>query len=112
MELTDPDQARAYVEAYLEITRGTMVIVRRVAGLDELRWRPGSDAEEAARASLLDDPPDVAPVVEVAGWGLRVELTLVVDQRLQRNTFEVGGDGVIESSYRVLADGLPLPIAR
>ena len=80
--------------------------------LDELRWRPGSSAEEAAKAALLADPPDMAPVVAPAPPGFRVELTLVVDQALQRNTFQVGANGEIESSYRILFEGLPLPIAR
>ena len=112
VELTGPDDALAYVRAFLEITRGAMVIVQAVTSLDELRWRPGSDAEEAAKASLLADPPVMAPAVVPEPPGFRVELTLVVDQRLQRNTFQVSASGEIESSYRVLFDGLPLPIAR
>ena len=112
VHLTEPDQARAYVEAFLEITRGAMVIVRPVTDLDDLRWRPGSTEEEVAKEALLADPPVMAPLVEVEPSGFRVELTLVVDQRLQRNTFAVSANGEIESSYRVLAEGLPLPIAR
>jgi hypothetical protein len=107
VELTGPDEARGYVEAFLEMTRGAMVIVQVVTDLDELRWRPGSSAEEAAKASPLADPRDMAPEPP----GFRVELTLVVDQ-VQRNTFQVGANGEIESSYRILFEGLPLPIAR
>lgn len=38
-------------------------------------------------------------------------MTLVVDNRLQRNEFDVSRDGTISASYQVLADGLPFPIA-
>jgi len=112
VHLTEPDQALAYVEAFLEITRGDMVIVRPVTTLDDLRWRPGSTEEQATKESLLADPPDLTPVVESERSGFHIELSLVVDQRLQRNTFDVSPNGEIRSSYRVLADGLPLPIAR
>jgi hypothetical protein len=112
VHLTDPDQALAYVEAFLEITRGNMVIVRPVTTLDDLRWRPGSTEEQATKESLLDDPPDMTPVVETEQSGFHIELTLVVDQRLQRNTFDVSPNGEITSSYRVIVEGLPLPIAR
>ena len=112
VHLADAPTARRYVEAYLEATRGAMVIVQPVTSLDDLRWRPGSDGEEAAKAALLADAPDLTPVAEADGSGFHVELALVVDQRLQRNSFDVSVDGRITASYEVLADGLPLPIAR
>ncbi|MET0147499.1 MAG: hypothetical protein ABW328_22360 [Ilumatobacteraceae bacterium] len=112
VHLSGPEEARAYVEAFLEVTRGAMVLVRPVTSLAELSWRPGSTDEEAAKESLLADPPDVAPAVQVTPSGFRVELTLVVDQRLQRNLFDVTPEGTITSSYRVLVDELPLPIVR
>jgi hypothetical protein len=111
VHLHSPEQARAYVESYLEITRGAMVIVRAVTSLDQLPWRPGSDGEEAAKTALLASPPLLTATAASAGDGFHVELTLVVDQRLQRNTFDVSPGGSIQSSYRVLAEGLPLPIA-
>lgn len=111
--LGDPEAARAYVEAYLEVTRDTMVIVAPITSLDELRWRPGSDDEDKAKADLLEDPPDVAPVSEATDDGFHVELTLVVDRRLQRNEFDVARDGAIKrSSFKILAERLPLPTAR
>jgi hypothetical protein len=112
VHLGNADEARAYVEAFLEVTRGTMVLVEPVTTLDDLRWRPGSDGEEAAKDALLADPPPLSTVAEVDGDGFHVELTLVVNQRLQRNSFEVSTNGDIDSSYRVLAEGLPLPIIR
>jgi hypothetical protein len=111
--LTSPSQARAYVKTFLDVTRGAMVIVRPIKSLDELRWRPGSDEEEKAKAALLAAPPDVAPAATENDDGFHVELTLVVDQRLQRNEFDVTPSGEIRSSsFRVLAERLPLPIAR
>ncbi len=111
--LDDEPEARAYVTTYLEVTRGTQVIVQPVSSLDELRWRPGSEAEEAARAALLADPPDLASSVTATADGFHVELALVVDQRLQRNLFDVTPSGEItRTSFRVLAEHLPLPIAR
>ena len=104
--------ARAYVEAFLEVTRGAQVIIQPITSLDELRWRPGSDREEDARAKLLADPPAIEPSLRQTVDGFHVELTLVVDQRLQRNTFDVTRGGQIASSFRVLAEHLPLPIAR
>ena len=89
-------QARSYVETYLEVTRGAMVIVQPVTSLDELRWRPGSDKEEAAKAALLADPPPTAPLVDSSADGFHVELTLVVDQRLQRNLFDLTSTGEID----------------
>jgi hypothetical protein len=108
----DPSTALDYVRAFLELTRGPQVIVREVKDVADLRWRPGSVAEEANRARLEAGPPFEPPVVEPADGGYHVELTLVVDQRVQRNVFAVGHDGSIRSGYRVLADDLPLPIAR
>jgi hypothetical protein len=111
--ITGVAQARSFVETFLQVTRGAMVIVRTVTSLDDLRWRPGSDEEEAAKAALLADPPSVAPSVAPTADGFHVELTLVVDQRLQRNLFELTRTGAItRSSFRVLAEHLPLPIAR
>lgn len=111
--LADEAHARSYVETFLEVTRGALVIVRPVGSLDDLRWRPGSPDEEEARAALLADPPDVAPTLARTRDGFHVELTLVVDQRLQRNVFDVTRTGEItRSSFRVLADRLPLPVAR
>ena len=111
--LADETHARSYVETFLEVTRGAMVIVRSVSSLDDLRWRPGSAEEEKARAALLADPPSTAPVVARTADGFHVELTLVVDQRLQRNLFDVTRTGEItKSSFQVLAERLPLPIAR
>jgi hypothetical protein len=105
--------ALAYVEAYLEATRAAMVIVRPVRSIDDLRWRPGSDREEAAKAAFTADPPELAPVVERSDGGFHVELTLVVDQRVQRNEFDVSPSGAISgTSFRVLAEDLPLPVAR
>ena len=65
-----------------------------------------------SRARFVSGPPIEAPIVKPSNGGCRVELTLVVDQRVQRNVFDVGRDGSIEAGYRVLADDLPLPIAR
>jgi hypothetical protein len=111
--LTDVTQARSHVETFLEVTRGAMVIVRAITSLDDLRWRPGSDEEEDARAALLADPPTIAPLLAPTAEGFHVELTLVVDQRLQRNEFDLTRTGEISrSSFRVLAEHLPLPIAR
>jgi hypothetical protein len=111
--LTTPEHARAYVEAYLLITRGSMVIVRPIKSLDELRWRPGSDSEEAAKAALLASAPHLAPVATKSGDGFHIELAVVVDQRLQLNKFDVSSSGeIIDASYEVLAEDLPLPIAR
>lgn len=111
--LVDEAHARSYVETFLEVTRGAMVIVRTVTSLDDLRWRPGSDEEEDARAALLADPPAIAPLLTPTTHGFHVELTLVVDQSLQRNLFDLTQTGEItRSSFRVLAEHLPLPIAR
>jgi hypothetical protein len=111
VHLADPAQARGYVESFLEVTRASTVIVRPIETLDDLPWRPGSDAEEEARSALMAAAPKVAPVTEATPTGFHVELTLVVDQQVQRNMFDVTPAGEISSSYRVLAKDLPLPIA-
>jgi hypothetical protein len=111
-DIGDPSTAIGYVRAFLEITRGPAVIVRELGDAADLRWRPGSQAEEANRARFEADPPIEPSVVEPSDGGFHVELTLVVDQSVQRNVFDVGRDGSIRAGYRVLADGLPLPIAR
>ncbi len=111
--LDDEGQARSFVEAFLEVTRGALVIVRPVTSLDDLHWRPGSAAEEAAKAALLGSPPAMAPLLAATTDGFHVELTLVVDQHLQRNEFDVTRTGEItRTSFQVLAEHLPLPIAR
>jgi hypothetical protein len=108
----DAETALGYVRAFLELTRGPGVIVREVRDAADLRWRPGSSTEEANRSRFEAGPPIEPPVAEPSDGGFHVELTLVVDQRIQRNEFEVARDGSIRSGYRVLADDLPLPIAR
>jgi hypothetical protein len=111
--LTSAAQARSIVETYLEVTRGAMVIVRPVTSLDDLRWRPGSPEEEDAKAALLADPPPTKPQADSTAGGFHVELTLVVDQRLQRNVFDLTRAAKITgTSFRVLAEHLPVPIAR
>ena len=113
VHLTTPAQARSHVETFLEVTRGAMVIVRPITSLDDLRWRPGAPEEEAAKAALLADPPPTTPTLESFGDGFHIELTLAVDQQLQRNEFDLTRDGELtRTSFRVLADHLPLPIAR
>ena len=112
VDLTDPDTVLGYVRAFLEVTRGASVIVRVVSDLSDIRWRPGSPQEEAQREAFMADPPIRPPRVEPTADGFHVELYLVVDQRVQLNTFEVARDGSITASYRVVAENLPLPIAR
>ena len=111
--LPDAAAARAYIEAFLEVTRGSQVLVRVVTALGDIPWRPGSTQEEAAKAAVLAAPPTVEARAEATTGGFAVELTLVVDQRLQRNSFQLTAAGEItDTSFRVLAEGLPLPIAR
>jgi hypothetical protein len=111
--LEDETTARAYVETFLEVTRGALVIVRPVGSLGGIRWRPGSAEEEDAKAALEADPPDLAPSVARTKDGFHVELALVVNQGLQRNLFDLTPAGEITStSFRVLAEHLPLPISR
>lgn len=111
-EIEDASTALGYVRAFLELTRGPAVIVREVEDAAQLPWRPGSAAEETNRARFEAGPPIAPPLAEPAGDGFHVELTLVVDQRIQRNSFEVGPGGAIAASFRMLAEDLPLPIAR
>ena len=112
VQITDPATALDYVRQFLEVTRGTSVIVHEVAGPDDLHWRPGSVAEEESRSAFLAGGEIEGPVADVAAGGFHVEVTLVVDQRVQRNLFDVTADGLIAASFRVIADELPLPIAR
>jgi len=105
--------ASAYVEVFLEVTRGALVLVRPLTSLAEIPWRPGSADEETAKAALLAKPPAVEPRSVRTAAGFKVELTLVVDQRLQRNQFELSPAGEItRTSFQVIAENLPLPIAR
>lgn len=112
VDLADPDTVLGYVRGFLEVTRGASVIVRVVSDLGDIRWRPGSPQEEAHREAFVADSPIGPPGVEATEDGFHVELYLVVDQRIQLNTFDVARDGSIAASYRVLAEDLPLPIAR
>jgi hypothetical protein len=106
--------ALGYVRAFLEITRGPAVPVREITGAEELPWRPGSPDEERRRAAFLDGPPVPGPVAAAGerGEGFHVELTLLVDQRVQRNLFDVTTAGLIDATFVVLARDLPLPIVR
>ncbi len=110
--IDDPATALGYVRRFLEITRGPSVIVREVTDPEELPWRPGSPDEERRRRAFLAGPPIPGSVAEPIDDGFHVELTLMVGQRIQRNLFDVSGDGRIGASFRVLADDLPLPIVR
>lgn len=108
----DSATALGYIRQFLEITRGPSVPVQELTGPEDLRWRPGSVAEEQRRAAFLSDPAIDGPIVERIDSGFHVELTLVVGQRVQRNLFDVTPDGRITASFRVIADDLPLPIVR
>ena len=110
--LPDAATALAYVKAFLGTTRGTMVVVRPVADIADLPWRPGSPEEEARKAALLADPPDLAERADTTPEGFHVELGLVVDDRLQRNRFDVTADGAVTASFDVIAEALPFPRAR
>ena len=112
LRLDDPETALGYVRQFLEATRDPSVIVYEAAAAADLPWRPGSPAEEERRQALLAGPALPAPVAERTTNGFHVKLTLVVDQRIQRNLFDVTPGGVISASFQVLADELPLPIAR
>jgi hypothetical protein len=111
-DIRDASMALDYVRAFLEVTRGPMEILREVQDAGDVRWRPGSSGEEANRARFEAGPPIEPAAAEPSEYGFHVAVTLVVDQRIQRNEFEVGRDGSIRASHRVLADDLPLPIAR
>lgn len=87
------------------------MIVRPVSDPAEIPWRPGSRDEEERRAALLADPPIKPASAEPTGDGFHVEVWLIVDQRIQLNTFEVTGDGKTSAEFRVVAADLPLPIA-
>lgn len=67
-----------------------------------------------ARRSLdpLRTLPRPLPVAEGVESGFHIELTLVVEQRIQRNMFDVTRDGRITASFQVIAEDLPLPIVR
>ena len=112
LRLDDPETALGYVRQFLEATRDPSVIVYEATEAADLPWRPGSPAEEERRQALLAGPALPAPVAERTTTGFHVELTLVVDQRIQRNLFDVTPGGAISASFQVLADELPLPIAR
>jgi hypothetical protein len=112
VQIDNPVTALGYLRRFLEVTRGTSVIVREITSQDDLHWRPGSAAEEERRAAFVSGAELEGPVGEVTGTGFHVELTLVVDQRVQRNFFDVTRNGQITASFQVIAEDLPLPIAR
>lgn len=112
VEIADPETALGYVQALLEVTRGPMVIVRPLTSVADIRWRPGSDEEERRKAEFLSQASVRPPLAEPSGDGFHVELFLVVDQRVQLNSFDVARHGSVSASYRVIAKDLPLPIAR
>ncbi len=110
-EIDSDETALAFVLAFLELTRGPTAIVRPLEAAADIRWRPGTDEQERRRAAFLAESPIRPPAARATAKGFRVEVWLVVDQRIQRNTFEVSKDGKIESSFRIAAADLPLPIA-
>ena len=112
LRLDDPETALGYVRQFLEATRDPSVIVYEATDAADLPWRPGSPAEDERRQALLAGPALPAPVAERTTTGFHVELALVVDQRIQRNIFDVTQGGAISASFQILADELPLPIAR
>ena len=111
VQIDDAATALGYVRQFLEVTRGPMVNVRPIERLEDVPWRPGSEDEEGRREQFLRVPFEV-PVSEPMGEMFQVGLTLVVDQRIQRNSFEVSRDGRLSATFRVLAEDLPLPIIR
>lgn len=111
VRIDDAATALAYVRQFLEVTRGPMVNVRPIERLSDVPWRPGSEEEEGRREQFLQAPFEV-PVAEPMGEMFQVGLTLVVDQRIQRNSFQVHRDGRLSATFQVLAEDLPLPIIR
>ena len=112
VRIGDPDTALGYALAFLEVTRGPTVSVRALADAATIPWRPGSPDEEARRDAFLAASPVRPATAEATGDRFRVEMWLMVDQRIQLNSFVVAGDGALDSEFRVVAADLPLPIAR
>jgi hypothetical protein len=111
-QILDPETALGYVLAFLEVTRGPSVLVRPIRDVTDIPWRPGSAEEEARRAAFLADHLVSEPSAERVDNGYRVQMWLIVDQRIQLNSFDVAADGAIAAEFRVVAADLPLPIAR
>lgn len=112
VEVADPRTALGYVLGFLEVTRGPMVIVMPISDTTEIPWRPGSRDEAERREAFLAAPPIRPASVESTAGGFHVEVWLVVNQRIQLNTFDVARSGAIAAAFRVVAADLPLPIAR
>jgi hypothetical protein len=110
--IDDEETAVGFIRALLAIGRDPMVHVRELGGPADVPWRPGSDAEERRREAFERDRSIEATHVERTATGYRVAMTLVVDQRIQRNRFDVAPDGTVDATFEVLADDLPLPIVR
>jgi hypothetical protein len=111
-QLPDEGTALGYVLAFLEVTRGPSVLVRPIHASTDIPWRPGTADEEARRAALLANSPIRPPTAEPTNDGFRLEVWLVVDQRIQLNSFDVARDGTLAAEFRVVATDLPLPIVR
>lgn len=111
LRLRSEADALGYVRTFLEATRGPSVLVSVVDDAAGIAWRPGTDAEESRRAAVLAGGEVRPPSVTATADGYRVEVVLVVQQRLQATTLDVTPDGAVQASFRVIADELPLPIA-
>jgi hypothetical protein len=59
----------------------------------------------------MADPPIEPPSAKRTADGFHVDVWLIVDQRIQLDTFEVASDGKVSAKFRVVAADLPLPIA-
>lgn len=110
--IPDADTALGYVLGFLEVTRGPGVLVRVVDEVAQIRWRPGTAEEEQRRSRFLSTATVEPPRIEPTEDGSKVDVWLIVDQRIQLNTFDVSTDGAITATFRVVARDLPLPIAR
>jgi hypothetical protein len=112
VHLDDAADALGYVRVFLEATRAPMVFVQEVSGPGEFPWRPGTPDEEERRDRLIASDLVQPPSVDETDDGFDVTLTLVVDQRVQRNHFALSRDGALTTSFEILAEGLPLPVVR
>ncbi len=109
--IDSPEWAVRYATTFLKVTRSMARLFYLVSSVDDLKFRPGLRAREAAaKAAFKAQYAAIIapPAVQANDNGYLVVVYAVREQDLERHTLAVHRDGAIDDEIKRLEHDLPL----
>lgn len=113
VDLATVNQAISYITVFLEVTRNMYELVYQVTSVDQIRFLHRLSPEQVQAKEALTAKYRstlTAPLGEVTEDGCTVIAHVVRQQELERHTFKVRRDGVMESQITIIEQGMPVVI--